>query len=260
MSEDWRGHWPVGELQFHETAASTNDIAAQMAANGAPHLSIAIADEQTHGRGRSGSTWQAPPKSSLLFSVVLRMPEQGTAPGCAPIRVGLAVARVVEDASSVRTRVKWPNDVVIEEHGKVAGVLCEGSFTSSGGYIIAGIGINVTQGAADFGELQSQACSIKSASGATVDRAELLGGVFSALRELGTSLTEPLTEPEIDELNRRDILLGNEIEVQIGTEMLRGRALGIKSNGALRLALNDGAIREVLNGTVRMATRQYPGT
>lgn len=259
MSEYWRKHWPLGELQFYETAGSTNDVAAQMAANGAPHLSIAIADQQTRGRGRSGSAWQAPPKSALLFSVVLRVPEQGTAPGCAPIRVGLAVARAIQDVSSVRTRVKWPNDVVIEEHGKVAGVLCEGSFTASGGYIVAGVGINVAQGADDFAELE-HACSIKTACGATVDRGELLGAVLSALHKIDASLTEPLTEAEIDELNRRDVLLGNEIEVKTGSELLPGRALGIKSNGALRIALHDGTIREVLNGTVRMATRRYPGT
>ena len=55
-----------------ERVASTNDAAWQEALSGAPEGTVIFAEEQTAGRGRMGRQWLSPPRSGLLFSVVLR--------------------------------------------------------------------------------------------------------------------------------------------------------------------------------------------
>jgi biotin-(acetyl-CoA carboxylase) ligase len=51
---------------------STNDVVRDWLAAGIPEVCVAIADEQTAGRGREGRTWVAPPGAALLLSLGFR--------------------------------------------------------------------------------------------------------------------------------------------------------------------------------------------
>jgi BirA family transcriptional regulator, biotin operon repressor / biotin---[acetyl-CoA-carboxylase] ligase len=249
----WQHTWNAGEVRFLRITESTNDVVAAMATAGAPDFSIALAEAQTRGRGRSGSAWTAAPGSSLLFSVLLRVKAEGSAPGCSPVRIGLAVAEAIGDA-----QIKWPNDVVIAGHGKVAGVLCEGVF---GSHIVAGIGINVFQEAEDFPPgLRGVACSILSATGVRVDRAGLLGRLLDALRAFGAGITEPLTADELRRIAARDVLLDRGVKVEDAGRTLEGTARGVAADGALLLESAQ-TISRVYNGTVRTGDAgAYPGS
>ena len=104
-----------------------------------PEGAVAVADEQTSGRGRLGRVWIAPPRTSVLCSVLLR-------PRVAPARLpeltplaGEAVAEALRELGTEPT-VKAPNDVLIAGR-KVAGILGE----ASEGPVVLGIGINVHQ-------------------------------------------------------------------------------------------------------------------
>src|ERR1700712_1173777 len=107
----------LGSPRLHlRRTASTNQLARQLAAAGAPHGTLVTAGEQAAGRGRQGRTWSAPPGRALLLSVVLRDP-----PRLLPLVAAVAVAEEAGDDALV----KWPNDVQIDGR-KVAGILAEG--------------------------------------------------------------------------------------------------------------------------------------
>jgi BirA family biotin operon repressor/biotin-[acetyl-CoA-carboxylase] ligase len=262
-AQRWRELWHTGELRFYQSVGSTNDVVAQMAAAGAPQLSMALAEEQTRGRGRGGASWRAQPGSALLFSVLFRAEQPGGSPGCAPVRVGLAVADAISQVAGRAASVKWPNDVVFDGCGKVAGVLCEGAFSAEGrAHIIAGIGINVFQSAYDFPpDLRDSACSIRSAAGVDVDRAELVGRIIDNLRAIGDHFTEPLTDAELLHYAERDVLRDVRIVCDTGgNEMIRGIARGVAPDGALLVQSSD-AVVPVYNGVVRLAqSHAYPGS
>src|SRR5512147_2557842 len=114
----------LGELRFFPTLSSTNDEALAWAAQGAPDLSVVVADEQTAGRGREGRKWFTPPGAALAFSLLMRPVQQETP--YFPRVVGLAALSVLEAlrAYGLQTQVKWPNDVLLEGR-KVAGILVE---------------------------------------------------------------------------------------------------------------------------------------
>jgi BirA family biotin operon repressor/biotin-[acetyl-CoA-carboxylase] ligase len=126
---------------------STNDRARELAIAGAPHGTLVTAGEQTAGRGRMGRSWSAPPGSSLLMSLVLRPgppasepPSKPWPPPQLPLLAGVAVC----DVAGPQARVKWPNDVVVEDGlnlRKLAGILTEAR--PQAGWAVLGIGVNV---------------------------------------------------------------------------------------------------------------------
>ena len=108
-----------------ERIGSTNDAVRAWLDAGTPEVCLAVADEQTAGRGRAGRTWTAPPGAALLLSVGFR--PTWLAPGHAwrlAAIVSLAMADTAEDVAGLRTgavRLKWPNDLVIEADAPGAG-------------------------------------------------------------------------------------------------------------------------------------------
>ena len=139
----------------------------------APEGAVAVAEEQTAGRGRLGREWHASPRSSILVSVVLRpcvpppqLPELS-------LVAGDAVAAALAGTASVTPTVKLPNDVLIDGM-KAAGILAE----AAGGRVVLGIGVNVNQGE---DELPANATSLRQAAGREFDRAPLLAAILAEL-------------------------------------------------------------------------------
>lgn len=136
---------------------STNDRARELAAAGAPHGTVVTADEQTAGRGRQGRTWTAPAGKALLYSAILRPLDERhvTLPLAAP----LAVCAAAEELQpGIECRVKWPNDVWLEER-KLAGVLIEAR--PQDGWAVIGIGLNLAISRGEFPpELRETAASL----------------------------------------------------------------------------------------------------
>ncbi len=192
-------------VERFERAGSTNDIVRGWLAAGEPEVCVAVAGEQTDGRGRMGRTWTAPAGGALLVSLGFRPT------WLAPARtwrlaatVALAMADAAEDLAGLPVgsiRCKWPNDLVIETMGpnalltgvadaadaaarltapielrKLAGVLGESDgLGTDDPRVVVGIGINADWAAADFPpDLAPMMTSLREASaGRPIDREAL---------------------------------------------------------------------------------------
>ena len=174
----------IARRQRFATVGSTNDVVRAWLAAGVPEVCLAVAEEQSAGRGREGRTWTAPAGRALLLSLGFRPT------WLAPDRVwrlsavtSLAMAAAAEEVAGLepgRIRLKWPNDLVVEVGGdvrKLAGVLGEtdGLGTDDPRAVI-GIGINADWPAAEFPtELAATMTSIRDiGDGQTVDTDALL--------------------------------------------------------------------------------------
>ena len=261
-AERWEGatadelaaRWSVPAVHLFHTVGSTNDVARTLAADGAPAGTVVIAEEQRTGRGRGGKAWASPPGLGIWMSVVLRPPSLA-APGLLPILVGLAAAEAVDRyARPAVAQVKWPNDVQLAGR-KLAGILCEGSWEAERpAAIVAGIGMNVGHGPADFPtELRETATSLRIASGWAPPRAEVAGALARGIVRLAGHPPAQLGGALMDALRGRDALEGREVVVT-GAMQLRGLALGISPAGALLVRAEGGALRTVSAGTVRLAS------
>jgi len=173
---------------------STNDAVRSWLAGGTPEVCLAVADEQTAGRGRDGRAWLAPAGAALLLSLGFRPAwlDPGHAWRLAAV-VSLAMADAAETTAGLRDRairLKWPNDLVVEDEAgggplrKLAGVLgeIEGLGTDDP-RVVVGIGLNAGWRRADFpAALAAAMTSLDEASGGRpVDRAALLDGFLSRL-------------------------------------------------------------------------------
>jgi BirA family transcriptional regulator, biotin operon repressor / biotin---[acetyl-CoA-carboxylase] ligase len=156
---------------YAERCASTQRLFDEDAPEGA----VAVAEEQTAGRGRLGREWSAPSQTSILASVVLR--PQVPAPRLPELSLvaGGAVAKALEAAVGVEPAVKFPNDVLFAGR-KVAGILAE----AANGRVVLGIGVNVNQRRDELPR-GAGATSLRIVTGHELDRAPLLADILTQL-------------------------------------------------------------------------------
>lgn len=124
-----------------ETVGSTNTLASELAAKGAPEGTVVLSDVQTEGRGRKGDRWFSR-KGGLWFTLLLRPDVSTERSLLLPLLMGIAVHRAVE-RYGIQARIKLPNDVLVDGK-KLCGILCENRIQESTiRYVVAGVGMNV---------------------------------------------------------------------------------------------------------------------
>jgi BirA family biotin operon repressor/biotin-[acetyl-CoA-carboxylase] ligase len=241
--------WGVPLVETYRTLGSTNDRAVALGREGAPRPSVVVSEAQSAGRGRHGASWQSASGvgiwMSILFEAALRAPQL-------PLLVGVACARAVESIGpgGGRVRVKWPNDLVLDDDRKVGGILCE-----SGPHgVVVGVGINVASPPGGFApDVADHATSLEIAWSISIQRRSLAGSIIREIRTI-LRLPDPFVSVRA-ELERRDALRGRTVHSQSrGT----GVARGIDEHGALLVEAPDGSLRSVTSGSVRLATASTP--
>ena len=169
------GECRVGnQLVVVEETGSTNDLAWEAEARGAPEGFVVFAERQTAGRGQYGRRWESAPYQGLWFSVLLRPPiTLNESPRLTSLLAGVAATTIIEETGCAAS-IKAPNDIYVAGR-KIAAVLVEGRTASDKSYVaVAGLGVNVNQTLEDFpAELQTTAGSLRMATGRQIGRNQL---------------------------------------------------------------------------------------
>jgi len=161
------------EYTFAETCPSTQRLLAPDAPEGA----VAVADEQTEGRGRLGRHWEAATGTSLLCSIQLRPTLEAARFPELTLVGAKACADAIQVLTGLEPSLKHPNDVLVGGR-KVAGILGE----ASDGRVVLGIGINTNTEAGELPvDVRIPATSLLAETGRAVDRVELLVELLAAL-------------------------------------------------------------------------------
>lgn len=231
---------PRWRISRFDELDSTNRWALDRAREGASDGLVVVADHQTAGRGRLDRTWEAPPGSSLLASVVLHQPGGPDAAHRAVIAVAVALVRAVRSAAGFDAGLKWPNDVVVHDR-KLAGILAE----QEGDALVVGLGVNVNWDhfPAEIADTAT-ACNLE--AGREVDREALL---VAFLDELAAALGDPVAT----ERAHRDLLvtLGRRVQVSLTRGgPIEGEAVGLGVHGELEVRTDDGVVHAVTTGDV----------
>lgn len=235
-------------LSVCERVGSTNDEAVTLARQGAGEGTTVIAGVQTGGRGRRGRAWHSP-AGGLWLSVVLRprlAREQWPLLGLA---ASAGAADGVGEVARLPVRLKWPNDLLIEER-KLGGVLIETSGTAA----IAGIGINanVPPGALDSA---IRGTSLLGRLGHPVDLAELACAVLGRF-EWHYDLLHRDPGALLARWRARDATLGRQVRVW-GAQEVEGVAEDVDDRGALLVRTPEG-LQRVVAGDVSLRTAETP--
>lgn len=229
-----------------KTTDSTNTGLKAMAKAGAVHGTVLAALEQTGGRGRLGRSF-ASPEGGLYMSILWRpalKPEQAAKLSCAG---ALAVCAAVENFCGVTPLIKWPNDLLLDGK-KLCGILCEGSWSESGGYVVLGLGINVNT--VTFpSELADKAVSLSQYTGKSFDIKALLEEIVCRLDMVYDNWGSD-GAAFIDEYRRRCVTIGRYVTVDHLGKRLKAHALSISDNYGLLLQWSDGTIEEKSFGEI----------
>jgi BirA family biotin operon repressor/biotin-[acetyl-CoA-carboxylase] ligase len=259
----------ISRQERFPSVGSTNDVVRAWLAEGVPEVCLAVADEQTAGRGREGRTWQAPPGAGLLCSIGFR--PTWLAPDRAwrlAAIVSLAMADAAEEVAGLpdqAIRLKWPNDLVVETTGlagvklanasgpaanalldaplavrKLGGVLGETiGLGSADPRVIIGLGINADWAEADFpAELAGSMTSLRVASnGRPIELADL----FAAFIDRVEARTIALRGGHFDvaDWTARQLTSGRPVRLDLPDgSSLETRALGVDT-GSGGLVIED---------------------
>ncbi|NDL59913.1 biotin--[acetyl-CoA-carboxylase] ligase [Phytoactinopolyspora mesophila] len=234
--------WQVRRV---EETGSTNVDVAELARSGAAEGTAVVAGYQRTGRGRLDRTWEAPPGSSLAVSFLLRprdVPVERWP--WLPLLVGVAAVDAVVGLTGVGAKLKWPNDVLVDER-KLAGILVERVDTPQGAAAVAGIGLNVTQ---RRDQLPPTATSLFLEGAAGIQPAEMLEALGDRLAERYAEWHDHRGDPAAGiapAYRQRCATLGRQVRVEFpGSDAAEGVAADIDDTG--RLVLQTGTERRVI--------------
>lgn len=239
-------------VSFRETD-STNDVAFRLAEDGAEEGTVVLADAQTKGKGRLGREWASPPAVNLYCSLILRPPLPPYAAPQLTFLSAVAVARAIEENSCLLPRIKWPNDLLINDR-KVAGLLNEMSAeTDHVNFVILGIGVNLNMAQDQFPTgLRHPATSLFIESGSRVSRTRFTRSLLKSLDSLYDTYLKAGDAPIREEWLVRSRMAGEQVRVVQQDVELVGRVTGIDGFGALLVTDGRGEEHRVLSGDVKI--------
>jgi BirA family biotin operon repressor/biotin-[acetyl-CoA-carboxylase] ligase len=224
------------EVIVFKSTSSTNDIAAEYAANKENDRLVIFAEEQTAGRGRAANKWLSAPSESILCSILLT--DCPLNPELLCLTAAVAVAETIGQAA----KIKWPNDIFLNDK-KVAGILLESKTYDYGPAYIIGIGINCHQRKDSFPpELRPIATSIDIETQTTCSRISIARRLLVCLdHQLETAQRDSIRI--IDRWRELSIQLGHRITLIYNGRKFTGNCIGIDPQKGLILQLDTGAVR-----------------
>jgi BirA family biotin operon repressor/biotin-[acetyl-CoA-carboxylase] ligase len=176
------GDSPFSAVTYVAETGSTNEDAARLL--GDPRhsgLSI-VAERQRRGSGRKGRVWIAQPGTSLLVTTILPQPVAASGLWAVPFWTALAVRSALAQ-HGIATELHWPNDLLVSQNGKVAGILCVSRVIGEIAWVACGVGVNVHRRPGAHAGIDPAPAFCDDV--ASVDRATLL---LAILREYDASL------------------------------------------------------------------------
>lgn len=244
------GHWAGKTVKYFEVTDSTNTQVKRYAEEGAPHGFLAVAEEQTAGKGRRGREWFSPKGGNLYFSLLLRPnmpPEHASA---LTLVMALSVVQAMRKIGCHDASIKWPNDIVLNGK-KVCGILTEMSAEMDFiHYVVIGVGINV--GVEQFqDDIKAMAISLSEATGKGIRRVDLLAVIMERFEE-NYALYESTEDFSKLKETYEQYLLNKDVAVKVlepKGEYI-GIARGINSQGELLVEKEDGRVVQVYAGEV----------
>lgn len=224
-----------------EIAWSLDSTNSEMLRREAPAHGVAalLAERQTGGRGRRGKPWTSPLAAHLYLSLARHFSGGLSRLGGLSLVAGVAAAEALQASGFEDVRLKWPNDLVVEGR-KLGGLLVEGGGEHAGPVrAVIGLGLNMHMPESMATTIDQPWIDLSQLAGATPSRnvvaALLLAHLVPALDEFDADGLAPF----LSRYARFDALAGQEVAIHLGTQTQVGTALGIASDGALRVRIEE---------------------
>ncbi|MCH5297072.1 MAG: biotin--[acetyl-CoA-carboxylase] ligase [Ruminococcus sp.] len=232
-----------------DTVGSTNDYLKSEGSNGCVSGTVVAAREQTKGKGRLGRMWQTDKDDCVMFSFLLRPRMSPQEVSCITPLAGLAVCKAIREYTGLDCKIKWPNDIIVGSK-KLVGILTEMSAEFDGvEYVVTGIGINAEHTSFPE-EILHKATSIFIETGLHIDKNEFLACVLNHIENEFVKNDMRLSESALKEYIELCATIGRKVTFTRQSKEFSATAVGVDSDGELKVRLDDGSEYLVNSGEV----------
>lgn len=243
----------IGALEVFAELGSTNSYLLSEAAPAVGGFRVAIAENQTEGRGRLGRRWISPPLSGLCMSVAHTFAETPPNLPSLTLAIGAGVAAALQTMGVEDIALKWPNDLVAR-NGKLGGILTEvRPEIGSGRTMVIGLGLNVdlpdTMREAPREPRAARIVDLKECVEWLPSRPALAAGILQCVIAVIARFGRDGFSAFHAAWQDRDWLQGKHVSIAHADEEVRGVANGIAEDGALLVGTVEGT-RRVVSGSV----------
>ena len=246
------------EVIHYSEVKSTNDVAMELAEQGAVEGTVIVADTQIEGRGRAGRTWSSP-VGGLWFTIILRPDIEPVYAHQITFVASVAVTTAIENFRGLQARIKWPNDILLGDK-KVGGILLE--VATSGRkveYLVIGIGLNLTVDPHHFPpDVSNIATSIASnlRPGTRISRDDMLRSILREFEVYYQLLKQKGFRHIIRKWKGMSKIVGCKVRIDDPpNDPMEGEVIDIDTSGALLIKTSKNAVLRVVSGTVTIIER-----
>lgn len=239
------------KIIMYNKEGSSNTVAKRLAQEGEGEGTVIIVKSQTDGRGRLGRSFISSSENGIYMSIILKPTLPVTESLDITVIGAVAVAEAIEKTSGRDTQIKWVNDIYIGKR-KVSGILTEAGLNFENGmldYAVIGIGVNVLPPEGGFAsEIEEIATSIYEKEAPCGYKSRLTAQIIDTFFDYYNQLEN---KAYIEKYRRKSNIIGKEIEVSVGNELVTGIAVDIDDNANLVVRTNDGE-RAFYSGEARI--------
>jgi BirA family transcriptional regulator, biotin operon repressor / biotin---[acetyl-CoA-carboxylase] ligase len=245
------------KIYYFETMDSTQNFALKLASRPHENGSLVIAEKQTHGRGRLNRKWLSP-KGGIWISVLLKPNFEITQASLVPMMTSLALAIAIEKILKLKPKLKWPNDVTLNNK-KVAGILVDAAAESNKiDYLVIGVGINFKIEPKLFAKVIKNSDNFYGITtlvgkNENANPIALLQVFLLELEQLYNKLMANSLDEIKSQWEKRSSTLGRNVTVSTPGGQVTGKAVGIDNDGALLIS-HRGKLQRLLVGDVSYLT------
>jgi BirA family biotin operon repressor/biotin-[acetyl-CoA-carboxylase] ligase len=236
------------DIHHFQMLESTNNYLKEEAGKGAQDGLVVITEVQRSGKGRMGRLWLSPP-GGVWLSILLR---PKISPAHAPkitLMAGVAVAKTIKELFGLEPKLKWPNDVLINDR-KVCGILTEMSADQNNiDFIVVGIGINANVNLSEFpNKLKGLVTSLLDETGNDIQRVDFIVRLLEQFDELYLKFKKQMFGSTMQSWKQYSDTLGRSVEIATETDIIHGQALDLGSNGELIIMRENGKKEHIIAG------------
>lgn len=245
----------IENLYVYDEVDSTNEEVKRLAAKGAGHGTLAVANQQTAGKGRLGRYFYSPDQTGIYMSLLLKLGLNFSESLLVTTAASVAVCRAIEEVCGISCGIKWVNDIYLHNK-KICGILTEAVMDPAEGRIsgmICGIGINV--GRKEFPE---EAGKLADSLYQTDEiEAELLNHLTAAVYKHLMELCEKLPDKSyMEEYRERSVVLGKAIRYTDHGSWKNAYVTGINEEGGLELQTETEGALTLASGEISVRVRE----
>ncbi|WP_017349694.1 bifunctional biotin--[acetyl-CoA-carboxylase] ligase/biotin operon repressor BirA [Pantoea sp. A4] len=209
-----------------------------------------VAEYQNAGRGRRGRVWVSPFGANLYLSMYWKLEEGPAAAMGLSLVIGIVVAEVLQSLGAEGIKVKWPNDLYLNDK-KLAGILVElTGKTGDAAHIVLGAGINLAMSQPAAAAIDQQWINLQDA-GIKVDRNQLAASLINELRVNLRKFEQEGLSSFTERWAKFDNYINRPVKLLIGDRVVNGIARGIDHQGGLLLE-HEGEIKAWVGGEISL--------